>query len=109
MEVEIFVNPSRWPGCRDALFIKFSLDGRTSHWMVPWFVTDKPEALPVREDFWEEERLGRGTMDLDTAYTLSESFWEIHVRRRLACVLQEMKKKPDLMSRALETEIRKRG
>lgn len=60
MEVEIFVNPSRWAACRDALLIKFSLGGKTSHWMVPWFVPDKPEALPVREGYWEKERLGWG-------------------------------------------------
>lgn len=48
-------------------------------------------------------------MELDTAYTVWEVACGIDVRRRLVCVLQEMKKDPDEMSRALETEMRKRG
>lgn len=109
MEVEIFVNFSDWDACRDALFIKFSLGVETSYWMVPWFVPDNPQARRVREGYWERGRSGGGTMDLDAAYSVWEVACEIDVRRRLACVLQEMKKDPDQVSRALETEMRKRG
>jgi hypothetical protein len=108
MEVEIFEKPSRWAAGWD-LFIKFSLCGRKSHWRVPPFVPDNPQAWRVSEGYWEERRSGVETVDLDLAVSVWEPAFEIDVRQRLASVLEEMKEHPGEISRELETEMRKRG